>query len=428
MPQYISGQWKISYAWESGSISGKFGQRTLENDGTQPFKTDTYSYDLKTQVYTDKPDDNLRMYRYQTSLVDAPYSASGDYAYADGRNYATGTESSTKANGQMKVTYEWVPTSSSALAGDPPERLSFWIRGNAKGSAENLIQQDLGSVTTRDRAGENGSASVGLAGGGGKKNPNNTYASQWEATGTQLFTYQTQGKTKFSQTFSMSAEGSIPSGRVDENQPRPYGDRLGRTIAHLGVYSEIDNRYVTLSRSGAPPAKSEKDSSLQKNRDEWIAADGTGHGHTLASYKERILFAPTNILDIGQMVDDNRDVLQTLVASRSGTWSPAANLTYKWSPAGLGANNPNSTIQQMPRSNAINNPEGIGLDSIGRYSTNATEQGWINLPSNKKGQVVKFQYELTDLADNAKAVGKYELTLHDVGEDTKADTRCPSGG
>ena len=191
----------------------------------------------------------------------------------------------------------------------------------------------------------------------------------------------------------------------------------------------IDTRSVTLSRSDAPVPKKESDVGFNAARDEWVGADGTGHGHTLASYKDRVLLAPMNPFDFGQASDEGRDVLQTLVATHSVTWSPAANLTYQWNPASIGVNNPNSAIFRMPRSNAINNPEGIGLNLLsGHYETDATARGWINTPSDKSKTVVNYQYDLTDQADGATATAKYELMLHDEWENKTPDSRYPATG
>jgi len=54
--------------------------------------------------------------------------------------------------------------------------------------------------------------------------------------------------------------------------------------AETGERVDLSNYGLYISRSGAPTAKSENDSSLDKNRDEWIEADGTRHGNTTYSY------------------------------------------------------------------------------------------------------------------------------------------------
>lgn len=253
------------------------------------------------------------------------------------------------------------------------------------------------------------------------------------------------------------AEVKVP-GRTLNAQGRLHGTYQAGVAANVVMVAQIDTRSVKLTRERGPNApapltenvwdentqKSKLNLNLNKNRDEWVAGDGTGHGHTLASYKERVL------LSNGGSSDDPLDVTQVITAQRSGSWSPVSSLVYKWFLSQ--ADNPNqanpnidfsevwsnvlsedinSQTKQMVRSNAINNPEGIGVIGSSAsgfiYATNATPKGWINHASNRKGDVVLFQYDLTDTAgtatttDDATATAKYELMLHDEWENALPD-------
>ncbi len=195
---------------------------------------------------------------------------------------------------------------------------------------------------------------------------------------------------------------------------------------------QADDRLVRLSRSGAPTPRFEQDSGLTKNRDEWVEADGTGHGHTLASYYERVLTTAPFIGDTTS--DDPRDVTQTVQANHSGGWSN--QLSAKWTPSvsqdqneaeTTDTNNPDYQIRMMPRSNAIHNPEGIG--TVGGFdAAGVMPGGWLNTGS--PGDEVTFEYELTDNGGSVPgmtATAAYHLKLHDEWENETTDARYPSG-
>ena len=356
-----------------------------------------------------------------SAVVDGPGSEVSGHAqvYPD-----PGHTETVSLEGWCRVVAKWHPANANDL---PPQHVSFLASPIIGGNwTEDIVPEQNATLTLDGVAGAATDTSFNVRG---------HHYKGYEKRGPYLMQMDTT-------TMEVDPEDGLPTLKmpkwnvkvaltlVNQTQHTPEGE--------VAFYynAQMDNRSVRLSRAGAPTALPEKvrvngtsvdNPALNKNRDEWVEADGTGHGHTLASYKERVLFAPMNPLDTGQMSDDDRDVLQTFNVTRSVSWSPPANLTYQWSPASIGANNINSAIQQMPRSNAVNNPEGIGATpGTVPYQTGVSPKGWLNTPA-ANGQEFTVSYDLTDQRDGATAKAKYYLKLHDEWENGTPDNRYPSG-
>ena len=219
------------------------------------------------------------------------------------------------------------------------------------------------------------------------------------------------------------------------------GGQYSRAVIAVNTPQE-DNRTVSTSRVGAPIPKKEKvvvngalvnNPDLIKSRDEWIAADGTGYGHTRWSYKERVLNG-ANPVELAAGIfgyplynDDNVPVTQIIQATPSGGWSNDTSGT--WNPS-----DPSDSkllhSQEMPQGGAVHNPEGIEriwiqLPDGGLFATqkDAVPKGWLNTPSTGTPNPVIVEHKLTDNADGTIAKSKYVLNLHDEWENPTDDTR-----
>lgn len=115
----------------------------------------------------------------------------------------------------------------------------------------------------------------------------------WGSSGLHLKTFSTQGATYDSATrkwrlelpldINLSSSLTATSTGYNPNDADgPY--TVGYLTVRLGdIHVSGDSRSVQVVRSGAPTPKSANDPTLDKAKDEWVDADGTGHGHTIHS-------------------------------------------------------------------------------------------------------------------------------------------------
>ena len=208
----------------------------------------------------------------------------------------------------------------------------------------------------------------------------------------------------------------------------PYGPQYrmpvtGTTEAGGSYNANLDNRKVNLTREGAPTAFPDSYAGLVKSRDEWVEADGTGHGHTLASYYNYIrkYDSRLGIFLVGEE-QVAQPVQQTINVNRSGDWAPAAQRRWWWSSSVSSSTSPqdqSSLDQQNETSQTLTMPQSNALYN----SLDGSRGGWSNHPSSKAGQKVLSNYRLRDLRDDAVATASYELTLHDQWENPVADPK-----
>ena len=320
----------------------------------------------------------------QSSNYGNAYVQSGGQGGAlSSSGYGAGASASTE-NLEIKVIYKWeaqgsLPAGSQLAPPDP--KLNFILNGGAYAQASGGNEHVFVSVN-------------------GKDSPEDATTWAWIGAG-RLFSFDTKGQTEFNGTMPIQVNAS--------------GN--GSVSAGFDFSSRLDNRSVRLSRDGAPAAKKATDPNLNQARDEWVDADGTCHGHTLASYWERIMLPPVPPQTKNQIQDDPRDVIQTFTATPSGTWSN--NLQFQWTPSET-TDTIDHSSQTMPRTDAVNNPEGFTDHLFEQVQTSEEEKGWLNTPA-AKGKEFIVTYDLTDNADKATATAKYKLTLHDEWENLIPD-------
>lgn len=98
------------------------------------------------------------------------------------------------------------------------------------------------------------------------------------STAKRLYSQDSNGQSVVTATLPVGkAEASLQSSSTGSN-----------TSASAEVYVVVggftsDSRGVRIVRNGAPTPKSANDPTLDKSKDEWVDADGTGHGHTTHS-------------------------------------------------------------------------------------------------------------------------------------------------
>jgi len=193
---------------------------------------------------------------------------------------------------------------------------------------------------------------------------------------------------------------TLPVGKADSwLTSSPTGSN---TSASAEVYVVVggftsDNRGVRIIRNSAPSAKLDGDSTLNKDHDEWVEADGTGHGHTRYSYYESDAAGGNPVLHTNT---------QNFTANRFGYWG--ANLSWLWEPGG------NPSAASGTDSNTMEMTTGsLYKDSYG-------DGGWKGSPTSPTTPL--YTYTLReDGGDGAKATAKYYLTLHDEFEKNYPD-------
>lgn len=320
------------------------------------------------------------------------------------------------ASGKVRAVFQWVPDYTGEA---PPSTLIIKEHGFAGADMEN-----------GDRIDPFTNPPV-LSAGNGLGHPSITTQDIFDGAcvseGTEITTFAVPTNGTLILPWREMSAHAAPNAAWDVDD----GAWPGAAIRYSAI---VDNRKVQLSRQGAPAPKLESDPTLDKIKEEWVEADGTGHGHTLASYHEYVALPPASMEE--HLTLDPRDVYNAVNVVRNGNWSPTENVSYIWTPQKPAANaDPGDVANQesqegvieaetksyqlrsMPFSNALSNPEGWGvIPALEMIAKSPALEGWENLPSNKKGSVINYQYELTDHDDEQKRTGKYSLTLHDEWE------------
>ena len=204
-----------------------------------------------------------------------------------------------------------------------------------------------------------------------------------------------------------SASATLDGGRFKAVPNNPKGQPvLGDVGAGWNGQVVRDKRSVNISRFGAPTPKLPTDPTLVMTKDEYVDANGTGHGNTIYSYYENVNAGRGTIRD--QVVNT-----QSFVANLSpslGSPSPPGWGSYvvpvpgsilfptgrwSWSPS-----DPSDTYgshsQDMPTGN-----------------TELHFQKWSGSPTGTAPKIIN--YTITD-TDGATANARYNLTLHDPRE------------
>jgi len=432
--QAQAGEWVFSCERTSGTSSGTYS--VLPGDPTQmPPVSETFSFDWPSNKYTDPNND------YQTKYPWFPWlrNVSPAGAGAFGSAWANSSIGAGKVavTGDMKVVATWTLRAGETTLGPVPPSLNVLVSASTQAAACNSYDQNNAAVAAqRDATGEDGKADVTVDGAQAAKSSSVTAgSSQWRASAARLFNLKTNGQSRVEvTTVNLSAQGNIPDGRsyyVYPNANNPnipqsqwYTTKLkialrGFVNASGSVGATEDPRTLTISRGVG--AKRWDDPKLNKDRDEWVEADGTGHGHTIYSYKHR--YKPLTLIDNGGAFPETESVPNQveIVSSYSGSWtvksgySTQGNLnpfmldvTSEWSPSNdetnvIGrAGDIQTHFQTMPEG-------GLTKDTYGRISPVWTGQG-----SSSTSKIIT--YTATDNRDQAKAKARYELTVHEPWE------------
>ncbi len=202
--------------------------------------------------------------------------------------------------GQARITAFWSPPSG-ASGMLPPKtvtvRFRAWIE--AWGSQGTTYYQSSSgerfprTVTLSDAQFDNGFGDPVIVLSDSQGDSYNLGGKRWQVEGLHLKTFSTGGisppdatrstwklvlpATKMSATMTAKASSFT----------RSVGVTVGSVFARIYGFGSVtgDTRSVQIGRNGAPAAKKTNDSTLDKTKDEWVEADGTGHGHTRYSYK-----------------------------------------------------------------------------------------------------------------------------------------------
>ena len=264
-----TGEWKPSYKWTQGTSSGKFGGRTWTNYG--PLLSETFAWNYATPGYDDSPYD----YRKTQSSSFDNYNSSFATLFSDGTHQpdsnsgsasatAIGISGYAQVDGQIQVTWKWVPKQGYSDAGPVPPKLNFVVRANATATANSLVLYDNPtSMATRDLSKESGEASVGLGDGNSMKDPTTSYRSQWVAKGAKFYSMDTNGSSEISvDPITLHAKGSVVGGRSVALPPiqtmggpqTPYKDDRGEVSANVSVSAELNDHWVSISSPTIEPS------------------------------------------------------------------------------------------------------------------------------------------------------------------------------
>jgi len=400
--QAQAGEWVFSCERTSGTSSGTYS--VLPGDPTQmPPVSETFSFDWPSNKYTDPNND------YQTKYPWFPWlrNVSPAGAGAFGSAWANSSIGAGKVavTGDMKVVATWTLRAGETTLGPVPPSLNVLVSASTQAAACNSYDQNNAAVAAqRDATGEDGKADVTVDGAQAAKSSSVTAgSSQWRASAARLFNLKTNGQSRVEvTTVNLSAQGNIPDGRsyyVYPNANNPnipqsqwYTTKLkialrGFVNASGSVGATEDPRTLTISRGIS--AKKWNDPTLNQDRDEWVEADGTGHGHTTYSYNYESKWVP--------LIKRSYYNWQTFTASASGNWSP--NATGTWSPSDA-----DDTKTQHKQSMDFGKPE------------LSADYGWIGDETGIGKASV--DYTITDSSTGTPVTAKahYDLKLHDEWE------------
>jgi len=329
--------------------------------------------------------------------TDRPISAGGAWAN-DGANivtpddqYKTSASGSILIKGRDRIVGTWVPPyspysgSSSTATPTPPATVTIQVNSGAIASWASswyYPEKLQGSLTQLDN---------------GFGDPATLYPGSdrsWYCGGLHLKTLSTAGgswvtdynySTKvyrvelpFDINMAVGVKASGSGYPPDPHNPSSVGTVSGRLG---GVTAQEDSRSVQVVRSGAPFPKLDGDSTLNKDIDEWVEADGTGHGHTVYSDP----YAPT----------EGVTNQQTMTAVLTGN-IPPERITWQWTPS----NGPSTYPYN---------------DTVDRHMEEIPDSG-------SGGSDRTVTYDFTDSLDSAKGNAKYMLKLHDHWEKPTDDT------
>lgn len=190
------------------------------------------------------------------------------------------------------------------------------------------------------------------------------------------------------------------------SDPDDYNDMeaelTGATlIAKLNYGVTVDDRLVHLIRSQAPAPKSEDNPTLDKDKDEWIEANGTRHGHSTYSY-------------YWYTFDDTASTVapefntQQFEAVLDGSWINN-EYSWEWSPeedgtGALPADTPTTHQQSMP---------------FGTPTFSTPGDKWSGNPTGTSDKIINYKvsgYSSNPNFEKATARARYELKLHDEWE------------
>ena len=340
---------------------------------------------------------------------------------------AEGVGAYVKSEGQVRGVYQWQRSDPND---SPPQYVTFNISASAGGYAFNV------STPVHDASKETASATAWGKDGISVVGPSSTTVPSYtsvSATNTSYIMATTANDQVASPWVDLKAHSELAGGR---SAPANYSSGGSGYVYFPGaVQAQVSvtissplSKYVTVGRSGSPAPKLESDPTLDKTKEEWVASDGTRHGHTRWSYKERV---NTSTPLVGNYADNSVNISQVITATQSSGWS--SNIAGVWSPLGSQDTHPPQNtgathIVDVPDTGSLYNPEGLEFSQIsnGVYA-NVVDPGWYNV-SNGGGEI-SSTYTLTDNANGFQSKATYALQPHNEWEnaidDSPAQTSAP---
>ncbi len=415
-PKAQAGEWVSSVEWVSGQSKGSFSGVLLD---PAKIEGDTFSWDYLKEDFTDHPTD------YPNGLTWLKNAFDGYYSGGIGSSYTKNVRNagSASASGSAKIVWEWRPRLGETNAGPVPAELNYVVGSRATGIASNRVDSP-----NRDQSREEVKAQTSLS--NPEVDEGGTVGGSYKTvTGSKIFRIETQGSARIeSETFSLSASGSIPGDRFfvrPDPNPIPNftmpewtltDNFVGNTSANISLWSSLDNRTVEISRTFA--------------RKQWKnpGEPNTRHSDTTYSYAETLMKAEAPEYDVfgnqtnegdTEEVTENRPNIVELRANFSGNWESTTyrkgDLTYsgyglnsKWSPPSI------DDDEQLIDDNVYE----LGKPVINAHkqemppgSRNKKHGAWIGEETGSAEKIITF--EVKDKADDAWIRAKHVLHLHD---------------
>ncbi|PQV63177.1 hypothetical protein B1R32_1142 [Abditibacterium utsteinense] len=224
-----------------------------------------------------------------------------------------------------------------------------------------------------------------------------------------------EGSSEVEKTISFVAKATTQEMPSPAQYNQPYGQ------VFLEIHAKSASLDLSISRGIS--AKRWDDPNLNKDRDEWVEADGTGHGHSRHSYKERI---DTSTSYYPTWEDVPIKLSQTFSASLGSGWSPSSVGTWSNShpyDRPFSSNSPASHVENLPDSGALLNSAGVDTMAL------PLAPGWYDTPSSGSDVTVSYDLEDATQTPSIKEKATYILKLHDEWENPTPDrdetwTRC----
>ncbi len=204
---------------------------------------------------------------------------------------------------------------------------------------------------------------------------------------------------------TINTKAWLSAGRYSVVNPGTTNRSFQWNPGSVGIFSRgaatVTNFSLNISRAGARALTSRNDPNFNADRDEYIDADGNGHGHTIYSYYEE---AHTN----GGGTDVPHPNVQYFSAGVAAPYGSTVG-PWQWTPS---ENNDSefSHSQEMP------------FGSLKQTDWRVGRVKWKGTPAGTQQKIVSY----SNTKDGVEMKARYELTVHEPWEIVTTNTAAPA--